>query len=595
MICNHCKRESDPASRICPYCGKFMGDEEAPILAGEAVPVYDDSDYRPKDHPGKSKHSKKRRQTRRKKTSGRADAKRRRKENYRRPMINWAAVALVILIFGFALGVGAYVYLQLTPNGQLILARMDREASPDAYWTLGGEYLDQGYIARSVETYEKALALNPEHPQLVDKLMLLAEAYETASRQKDAEEIYTRIYKELAPTSPNGYKNAIRLMLQQNRQSEAAELMKEAAEETGDDSFLKQRAGMVPLPPTATVASGRYLISKTVEFVSSQGYQIYYTTGGGELPETGIVYTGPINLGEGTHSFRAVCVASELVSDPMEVKYVVTLPTPPAPKSNLSAGSYNGARSIRLRDMEEDKKDPLKAVTIYYTLDGTPPSAEDSPRYVGEPIELAGGKTIVRAISVNGYGKVSNEMNVEYDIKNKPFKKYFNADDEFAKFTLMKTDYEAFVALYGQPDRFDKVEDEDMTGQSYEAIYSWGEARFVESDIGRLIYYINTDDSSMIGPRGVKVGMDMVDITAQFRDMGQLPNDRGDRGIYYNIASGRAAYKVASDDPTTGELSYMATLFKDTDYTRLLNIEIQAGKAVRITFSHVGHKVSNII
>ena len=180
MICSRCNKESNPQSRICPYCGQFMGDEAAPLIAGDAVPVYDDSDYRPKERSGKSARQKRKSAGRRKKQSGRADAKRRKKENYRRPMINWAMVALVLAIVGFAAALGSYVYLQLTPNGQLILARMGRDASADAYWELGGEYLDQGYIGRSVETYEKALSMQPEHPELVNRLMLLAEAYETA-------------------------------------------------------------------------------------------------------------------------------------------------------------------------------------------------------------------------------------------------------------------------------------------------------------------------------------------------------------------------------------------------------------------------------
>lgn len=591
MICNHCKQESNPQSRICPGCGHFMGEEVVPLIAGDAVPVYDDSDYRPKART-QNTNKPKRKTARRKKQSGRADAKRRKRENYRGPMINWAMVALILLVVGFVAGLGSFVYLQMTPNGQLILARMGRDANADAYWTLGGEYLDQGYVSRSVDSYEKALSLNPEHPQLVERLLLLGEAYETASLSEEAESIYTRIYTELAPDQPVGYRNVIRLMLQQDRLSEAVELMKLAFEETQDSSFSKQRAGYVPLPPTASVASGRYLISKTVEFVSPQGYDVYYTTGLGQLPEDGMLYTGPITLGEGSHSFRAISVSSELPSDEMDVKYVVTLPTPPAPKTNLAPGTYQGARSVRLRDMGEPKDG---ANVLYYTVDGTPPRVGDSPLYTGEPIKLAGGSTTLRAIAVNSFGKVSNEVNITYKIEKVRFETYFNGEDEFAKFTLMKTNYDDFVAMFGQPQRLDEVADEDVGGQSYAAMYEWGEARFVESDIGRLIYYISTDDTGMVAPRGVKVGMDMQDIIAKFRDMGQLPNERGDKGIYYNINTGYASYKVASDDPTTGELLYAATLFNETDYTRLLTIDIEAGRAARITFSHVGRKVSNII
>ena len=591
MICNHCRKESNPASRVCPYCGQYMGEEAAPIIQGEAVPVYDDSDYRPQDRPAPGRSPASKRPAKRRRRSAKPGRKR---DNYRRVMVNWAMIGLVALLLLFALGLGSYVYLQVTPGGQLILARMGREASADAYWTLGTEYLDQGYVARSVATYEKALAMEPEHPELVDRLMLLGEAYEVASQPDKAEEVYTRIYKELQPAAPLGYRNVIRLMLQQERISEAVALMKEAADKTKDDSFTVQRAGYVPLPPTATVPAGRYLIRQTVAFVSPQGYDIYYATGNELLPEGGTLYTEPINLGEGSHTFRAVCVSS-LVSDEMNIKYVVTLPQPPAPKANLAAGTYEGRRVVKLRDMETDKKDPKKQNTLYYTVDGTPPSV-DSPRYTGEGIPLAGGRTKLRAIAVNGYGKVSNELNVDFTIKGlPPFKNYFNGEDEFKALPLMKITYEDFVSAQGEPQSTQPIEDDAVSGECFSARYRWGEARFVSLDIGRVLYHLDTDDPGMIGPRGSKAGMDMTEVTAMFRDMGQPPNDRGDRGIYYDIQAGYGNYKAESDDPTTGRLLYVATVYGEAVSTRILTYTIRAGHVERIVLRFVDRKLSNVI
>ena len=125
-------------------------------------------------------------------------------------MINWAMVALVVGILFIVSVLGGYVYLKMTPNGQLILARMGREADADAYWALGTELLDQGYIARAVGSYEHALALQPDHPKLQDRLMLLAEGYEAAGLADQAEAVYTRIYTSVSPEDPIGYRNAIR-------------------------------------------------------------------------------------------------------------------------------------------------------------------------------------------------------------------------------------------------------------------------------------------------------------------------------------------------------------------------------------------------
>jgi tetratricopeptide (TPR) repeat protein len=589
VICSNCRRESNTASRVCPYCGQYMAQEALPLIKGDAVPVYDDSDYwAPERRPGVKKKA--RQQPRRRKRRIRRSKKG--QVRVRRHMVNWAMVGLFALIAVILLAIGSYIYLMVTPNGQLIMARMGREASADAYWQLGTELLDQGYVARSITTYEHALSLEPEREDLVDKLMLLAEAYEAAGQPQRAEQVYTRIYTTLQPDKPLGYRHVIRLMLQQERLNEATALMIKAFEATGDDSFMSQRSTLVPLPPTATVPGGRQLIKQDVSFVSPQGYDIYYTTGDAPLPEQGTLYTGPITLGEGTHSFRAVCVSSALISDEMSVKYIVTLPQPPAPNCNLAPGEYKGARSVRLRDMETDKKDKMKENTLYFTIDGTQPTT-DSPRYVGEPIRLpAGRKVVLRAIAVNGYGKVSNEFRREFTINNGPIIKYFNGKDDFAGIPLMKTVSDKFYEIHGQPQLVTEITDDAVAGVSISARYQWGEARFVMLDIGNTLYHIDTTDPTMKGPRGAKVGMDMADVTALFRDMGQPPNDRGDRGIYYDIKDGYANYTASADDPTTGTLRYVASVFDETASTRLLTFEVKAGKVERIIMRYVDRKIS---
>lgn len=592
MICNHCRRESNPVSHVCPYCGQFMG-EEKPLIRGDSVPIYDDSDYRPAQGRealgggGRRRPPEKRRPRKRRRAGRRRDA-------YRRHMVNWAMVGLVILILGFVGVVGGYIYLNVTPDGQLILARAGRDASADAYWALGTEYLDQGYIARSIAAYEKAEKLQPEREDLVQKLMLLGEAYEAAGETAKAEAVYTRIYSELAPEDPIGYRNAIRLLLQdEDKVLRAVNLMREAHEKTGDESFYKQRAAMVPLPPTASQSSGRHLKSLRVEFISPQGYDIRYTTSPTAPLEEFQLYTGPITMGEGVHEYRAVCTSRELYSDEMTVRYIVTLPSPPAPKSNLQPGSYKAGRTVRLRDMEEDKTDPLKKSTIYYTLDGRPANT-DSPRYTpGEDIRLPSGKPTLRAVAVNGYGKMSNELNITYYISGKPIK-YFHGKDEFTGFSLVKTSYEDFIRLYGEPQSSEPVSDSSVTGSCVSGRWAWGEARFVTLDTGQMLYYIDTNDPGMTGPRGTKVGMGLTEVIGRFRDMLQPPNDKGDRGLYYDISAGHGAYRVASDDPTTGTLSYVATLFDEISTTRMLDYQIVNDRVTRIVLKYFDHRISNV-
>ncbi|MDD4081550.1 MAG: chitobiase/beta-hexosaminidase C-terminal domain-containing protein [Eubacteriales bacterium] len=581
MICKYCKTESNPASRICPSCGEYMGVEGEVTLDAimEDAPSIDLS-WSGRTTRG-TKAGKKPRRKR-----GKRRSRLSRKNTYQKGMVNWAKVAVSVTALLVVLAAGAFVYLRLTPGGQIIMARMGRDASADAYWTLGTEYLDQGYVARAIESYQNALAAQPERPDLADKLLLLAEGYEAASRYTDAEEVYKRIYTEVDEEHMAAYRQHIDLLLNQGQLFPATDLMQTAFEKTGDESFFNQRSQLVPLPPVASLASGRYMFSRTVEFSSPQGYDVVYATGEEELPEAGTLYTGPITMEEGTHDFRAVAVSSALISDEMSIRYTITLPSPLAPRANQASGSYERPIRVSLRNIDEDKD-----VRYFYTIDGTRPTT-DSPEYTGEPILLPGGKVLLRAIALNRYGKTSNELNIQYDIKA-PFKKYFRSDDQFKDFKLLVTTAEAFIARMGQPESQTEIEDEDVGGKAAKLAYPWGEARFFTGEDGLILYYFSTNQPSHGGPRSSAAGQSLDDLIGRFRTMGQLPNARGDRGIYYDMAEGYAHYKVASDDPDTGLLSYVFVGGVENG-SHILEYDIQGGRAARVTLRYVNRKLSLI-
>lgn len=581
MKCGLCGQESDAASRVCPSCGAYMG--EKPPDAEAAVPGNPPDlswGLRPAAARRPGGKPRRRRQKRRSRLT--------RKNTYQSRMVNWVKVGVFALALLVLLAAAAFIWLKVSAPGQLILARMGRDANADAYWALGTEYLDQGYVRRSIASYLQAEAKAPERPDLGEKLLLLAEAYEAAGQMADAERVYTRIYTELDKKNAAAYRQAIGILLEQDRQPEAVALMQKAYEETGDLGFFNQRSALVPLPPTASLPSGRHMFSKNVSFLSSQDYDIFYTTGEGPLPESGTLFTEPITLNEGTYNFRAVAVSSQLVSDEMSIRYTITLPTPMAPKTNMESKTYPRPIRVSLRIVDEDKE-----VELYYTIDGTKPTV-DSPRYTGEPILLPGGRVLLRAIAVNRYGKRSNEMVVEYKIEA-GFKKYFRAeDDQFSQFTLNKTSMDQFVKQFGEPDTREEMEDDAVGGAVTKAVYPWGEARFYQGgEDGLVLYHVDTNSTSMKGPRGSGVGMRMEEVTSRFRDMGQLPNDRGDRGIYYDLVEGYARFTVASDDPLTGVLEYVYAGSPDST-TTILQYRIEHGRVQSVLMRFVNRRLSMV-
>ena len=503
----------------------------------------------------------------------------------RRRMINWALLWTILLALLAVAAVGAFAFLKFTDPGQLMMARMGRDANANAMWKYGQELLDQGYLDRSVAAFEKAYELEPEREDIYDRLFQLADAYEAAGRLGDAESVYVKLYTDIAPEDPEVYRQVMRLMESQDRQMELAVLLKLAYEKTGDSYFKRERDQLLPSMPTASKEAGPIKYEQDIQLLSAEDYDIYFIQSDeGELPEDGELYTEPIHLGEGTHVLRAVAVSSDLVSDEMRIQYSISLPRPAAPYASLAPGVYEKRQRIwlkqikiedqelleqkRLRtDQEEEILRKLNDITVYYTLDSQTPTS-NSPIYTGEPVLLPLGPSTVKAVAVNGFGKASNVMERTYDIK-KPFKLYFSESDNFNDFTIMVTELDAFIRKFGAPATQTEIEDENMEGTCQRLTYPWGEARFFMTDKGYVIYAFESNSPNIIGPEKTKMGMSETDVTSLFRDMGMEHNQDGSRSLYYdkqnrkyammyhlNATNDRIDYSYVRQDSLVVTLSY---------------------------------------
>lgn len=464
---------------------------------------------------------------------------------------NWIiriSILVIVLVFAIA---GTYIFLKKTESGQLILARRFKADSPQVYWIVGEEFLNKGDLVNAIRAFTLADAKDPNNS---DGLLSLASAYEASNLQDQAERIYRRIITDISPNRSETYRALVRMLNSQDRIAEAAEVLRLAYNNTGIVEFKDQLNQILPEQPIVDLPGGRYNSEKYVNISSPQGYEIYYTLDSQKTALQGELYDGkPIKIPEGTVVLKAVCRSIELVSDPVEVKYILIYPSPSSPKSNLQPGTYGRRIPVSLRNTDEKEKD----VVIHYTIDGSIPT-ENSPIYDGTPIEMPSGKVTLRAISVNNRGKMSNAQEVGYKFDAKPYpEKRYGEEDLFNGFEIGVTDIDTFFNQFGRSEDVKNSEyplAKPLPSKIYN--YPWGTVEFVLLRNKWIIASIDMHSRLTNEPRGVGFDNTEEEICKAFRDAGQKPNLDNTRGLYYDLPN---IGKIDFDNDGKRYISYTCT------------------------------------
>ena len=467
-------------------------------------------------------------------------------------LINWAYVTIAGVLALIMLVIGVYMYLTKTAGGQVLMARMGRDATSAAMWQVGQEYLRTGDISRAIDYFLIARQKDTEaKAPNVTGLLQLGNAYEADDRLAEAEEVYAYLYTEVVPQQPDAYRAQVRVLLAQGREKDAAVLLAEAYRQTGVASFRSQRLEILPQVPSTSVTPGYYNAAQSISLLQGQDCEIWYTLDKfAVLPEDGILYEDKLELSEGEHQLRAVAVSGDLVSDVMVATYQIYLPTPLQPDSNLAPNTYSGKRKVSLRpgtlsdeDLEKNPgykatlDDPVaQTITIYYTIDGSQ-SDRDSPVWDGTPFQMGtyGGYQVLKAVSVNGYGKQGNTLERTYKFDTKPgYRKVFSVEDTIGDLKLGTTTREEFRSKYGEGQGPEMVVLNNVDGQCEKYVYSWGYASFMKIKSGWVLADVYFTNGQFSGPRDTKIGMTEEKITDQYKDFGQSVGSTGiKRGLYY--------------------------------------------------------------
>ncbi|EKX49245.1 hypothetical protein GUITHDRAFT_104774 [Guillardia theta CCMP2712] len=165
--------------------------------------------------------------------------------------------------------------------------------------------------------------------------------------------------------------------------------------------------------PTFEPDGGSFVESVEVTISSATpGAEIRCTTDGSEPSETTSVCQNPVTISATGAVIKAIATKHELSPSEVAVLQAPFVIKAMAPSFSPDGGTYVESVKVTLSSQTAGSR-------IYYTLDGSTPTAESN--LYGEPIELEGTGTVVRAVAV-AEGKAPSEVaeSREYVIETSP-------------------------------------------------------------------------------------------------------------------------------------------------------------------------------
>jgi len=158
--------------------------------------------------------------------------------------------------------------------------------------------------------------------------------------------------------------------------------------------------------PEFIPAPGTYLDEQTVTVSdATRGAIVYYTTDGSVPTASFAAYTGPITV-KSTGTLRAIAIAPKYSLSGVATGSYTISPVPATPAFSVASGTYISTQTVSISDATD-------GVSIYYTLNGTTPTAE-STIYTG-PVLIKSSGTL-EAIAVAKGGTPSKVASASYTL-----------------------------------------------------------------------------------------------------------------------------------------------------------------------------------
>lgn len=371
MKCSHCGSEIKVGSIYCKACGR----------AAQIVPDYnllendiltsilEDKDV--EDDAAKNG------ETEGEKADLQKGRRRCKKKSVRRTVLLAVALIVVCIVAGAGLYLNSYGYHMRT-----------------------GKYLDQEKsYQEALEHFLKALERRGNDAEA------LAWAGHESYLLKDYSAAEDYLLRAVAGDSANkqAYLDLIRLYLA-TADYDKLEQLRDTSDHADIAALFDE---YMIIPPTFSVAGGKFTDDVLLELYSSENDEIFFTLDGSNpTGGSGILYQEPIELIDGTTTVKAACKnkAGEF-SRIMEQQYQIAYERPAYPKVTPMQGTFETPTKITMETEGEGSR-------IYYTWDGSTPTSA-SNLYSG-PIDVPEGNNVLSILVIDKHGLCSDILKCNY-------------------------------------------------------------------------------------------------------------------------------------------------------------------------------------
>lgn len=383
MKCSNCGEPVEEGRLFCLNCGQEV----------QWVPDYDSfGNYMEQERIRKE-------QERIRKEHAEAEAARRRAaiaaEN-RRKKKKRKMITAVVGCLCLAVGIGVAVGVKMTTEKK--------------------NYNDFGYQMRMADTafsnrkyeecyefVERAVTLDADD---ADAQLLKAQVLVKLEREKEAMKVLEALI-ENDPDNTTAYGQLIKIYDASEMKAEIKELL----DKCDNDQIKEKYSGYISTPPVFSLPGGEYSEQKTLQlYAKGEGGTIYYTTDGTEPTEDSTLYTGSIDIKDGTTTVKAIVINSKgISSDVVTNQYTVTFVPPDPPKISPSSGKFTTDMDTKIYIIVPE------GCKAYYAFDRKPTIA-DEEYDEDEPVKMQKGTHTFYAILVDEHGKVSYPGSATYSL-----------------------------------------------------------------------------------------------------------------------------------------------------------------------------------